>query len=139
MSFTVRVEAPAPIARVYAYLADPRNRPEWQSSLRRIERLSGTGDVGSSWIDVTSAGVRPAMRVTLAEPPVRWAEAGVWRSVTATLDLRLAELGPGRTEVVAEVELVTPGLLAPMGAVLRRLAPSAVRSDLRRAARILAR
>ncbi|MEZ5097856.1 MAG: SRPBCC family protein [Nocardioides sp.] len=56
MPFTVEVVVEASAERAYAYLADPRNRPAWQSSLRRIESLSGEGEAGSTWVDVTAAG-----------------------------------------------------------------------------------
>lgn len=137
MPFTVAVEVAAPPEQAYAYLADPRNRPAWQSSLRRIENLVGTGDAGSTWVDVTSAGVRPRMEVTLSEPPRQWVERGTWRSIRAWLALGFEPLDGGRTRVTAEVELETPGLLAPVGIVLRRLAPPAVRADLERAARLI--
>lgn len=138
MPFTVEVEVAAPVERAYAYLSDPERRPEWQSSLRRIEDLVGTGDAGSTWVDVTTAGVRPRMEVTVSEPPALWVEQGTWRTVRARLALRFEPLPGERTRVTAEVELETPGLLAPLGVVLRRLAPPAVRADLARAARLIA-
>ncbi|MEZ5097857.1 MAG: hypothetical protein R2731_18340 [Nocardioides sp.] len=73
----------------------------------------------------------------MSEPPTLWVERGVWRSIRATLALRLEPLGPDRTRVSAEVELETPGPLAPIGVVLRRLAPPAVRADLQRAAHLI--
>ena len=35
----VSVEFPAPVDVVFAYLADPANRPAWQGSLRRTVEL----------------------------------------------------------------------------------------------------
>ena len=138
MGTVVEVEFPQPPAAVYAYLADPARRPEWQSSLRRIEDLSGGGEVGTTWTDVTTAGVRPRMVVTVAEPPVTWAEDGTWRRIAATLRLDLRPRGAGTT-VRATIDLRAPGLLRPLGWALARLAPLGVRADLRRAATLAGR
>ncbi len=131
---SITVDFPAPVAEVYAYLSDPRNRPAWQSSLRRVEQVSGTGATGTTWYDVTAVGVRPRMLVTEAQPGVSWAETGVWRGIAADLRLDFVPQGAG-TRVVATFEVRTPRLLAPLGVVLQRLAVLGVRSDLRRAAR----
>lgn len=133
---SVTVDVAAPAGEVYAYFADPARRPEWQSSLRRVEDVVGDGGVGTTWTDVTTVGVRPRMTTTLAEPGVAWAETGTWRGVAADLRLDLHPLAAG-TRVVATFELRTPAALAPLGFVLRRLAPLGVRSDLRRAARTI--
>ena len=131
------VDFPASPEVVHAYLAAPGNRPRWQSSLRRVEDVVGDGGPGTTWTDVTAVGVRPRMWVTHDDPPRSWAESGEWRGITA--DLRLDyEPTPGGTRVVATVDVRTPGALAPLGAVLRRLAPLGIRSDLRRAAREVA-
>ena len=122
---------------VHAYLSDPRLRPEWQSSLRRVEDVVGEGRVGTTWTDVTMVGARPRLWVTADEPGRLWAERGEWRGVTAGLRLDLHP-APTGTRVVATVDLGTPRALAPLGALLRGLAPYAVRSDLRRAARLIA-
>jgi uncharacterized protein YndB with AHSA1/START domain len=131
---TVVVDFPVPPEAAYAYLSDPRKRPEWQSSLRRVAGVDGTGDVGTTWRDVTAVGAQPAMRVTEADPPRRWAETGSWRGIEADLTLELHPQVTG-TRVEATFEVRAPGPLAPLGWVLGRLAPLGVRGDLRRAAR----
>lgn len=130
----VTVDFAAPVAEVYEYFVDPTLRPEWQSSLRRVDDVHGDGEVGTTWLDVTSVGVRPRMTTTVADPGLAWAETGTWRGIAADLRLDFHPLAAG-TRVVATFELRTPRLLAPLGFVLRRLAPLGVRSDLRRAAR----
>ncbi len=130
------VDFAAPVADVYAYFVDPARRPEWQSSLRRVDDVRGDGGVGTTWLDVTSVGVKPRMTTTLAEPGVAWAETGVWRGIGADLRLDFHPLAAG-TRVVATFELRTPKVLAPVGFVLRRLAPIGIRGDLQRAARTL--
>lgn len=132
----VTVDVAAPAAEVYAYFADPAKRPDWQSSLRRVEDVAGDGGVGTTWLDVTAVGVRPRMTTTVAEPGVAWAETGTWRGIAADLRLELHPVAAG-TRVVATFELRVPRGLAPVGFVLRRLAPIGVRGDLRRAARAI--
>lgn len=133
---TVSVEVGAPVEDVYAYLTDPARRPEWQSSLRAIADLRGDGGVGTTWRDVTAVGARPRMEITDAQPGRSWAERGTWHEIAATLRLDFAAIPTG-TRVTATVDLTTPPALLPAGWVLRRLAPYALRSDLRRAARQL--
>lgn len=123
----------------YDYLVDPANRAEWQSSLRRVEQVRGPdGVIGQTWIDVTTAGVRPLMELTDAERPHRWSEVGRWRGFGATLTLTFTPVG-SFCDVTPSMSVYASGLLRPIGGLLDRLAPLAVRSDLRRAATILAR
>ncbi len=132
----VEVGFSAPIGVVFDYLSDPARRPEWQGSLRRIEALRGDGRAGTTWRDVTVAGVRPRMEVTEVEPGRTWAEVGRWRGIVASLRLDFAEVPTG-TVVTATVEVTTSLTHRPVGWVLRVLAPYAVRGDLRGAARAL--
>jgi hypothetical protein len=68
--------------------------------------------------------------------PIRWTERGVWRAIRATLTLDFVPVG-GRCRVDATFVVTGRGLARPVGPALTRMAPYAVRSDLRRAARIL--
>jgi uncharacterized protein YndB with AHSA1/START domain len=132
----VAVEFAAPVDVVFGYLSDPARRPEWQGSLRRIEALRGDGSVGTTWRDVTAVGARPRMEVTEVDPGRSWAEVGHWRGIGAGLRLGFAEIPTG-TVVTATVDVTSSLPLRPVGWVVRHLAPYAVRSDLRRAARAL--
>jgi len=131
---------PAEVA--FDYLVDPRNRPEWQSSLRRVELDSGwssrvgTPRVGQTWVDVTSIGARPSMETTLLERPTQWTERGVWRGIEATLTLRFTPAEPGCI-ATAEGSLIARGVGRPLAPLLRRAAALAVPRDLERAAGIL--
>ena len=73
------------------------------------------------------------MATTAFDRPRLWTERGSWRSLDAELTLTF-ERRAGGCAVAAEVSVTG---LGPVGSVLTRLAPYAVRSDLRRAARIL--
>ena len=131
----VRFNVPTEVA--FAYLVDPRNRPAWQSSLRRVEDVTPPEPtVGQTWIDVTSPGLRPAMETTALEPHKLWTERGTWRGITAELTLRFAPTEGGCT-VTAEMSVRGRGLLAPLGPVITALAGLAVPADLKRAAGLL--
>ena len=120
----------------FDYLADPRNRAEWQSSLARVENVDGDVRVGQTWVDVTKPGVRPRMETTELDRPGRWTETGTWRGFTATLTLTFVETATG-CDVEPTMELHGRGLAAPIARMLGLVAPSAVRSDLRHAASML--
>ena len=134
---TATLRYAVPVHEAFTYLADPRNRPEWQSSLRRVELLDeGAPHVGQRWLDHTAVGMAPAMELTVLEPDVVWAETGRWRGIEADLTLRFAPYDGG-CSVEVEFEVRGGGLLRPVGWVASGAGLVAVRSDLRRAGRIL--
>ncbi len=94
--------------------------------------------MGQSWTDLTSAGIKPRMELTDADRPHRWSERGTWRGFAAILTLTFTALGEHHCEVAADMEVRATGLLKPVGVVVNRLAPLAVRDDLKRAAKLLA-
>lgn len=112
----------------FDYLVDPRRRPEWQSSLVRVEDVDGEPRVGQTWTDVTRPGLRPRLETTELDRPHRWTERGTWRFVSATLTLELAATPTG-CDVTATIDV-------PL--LLRLPARLAARGDLRRAAATLA-
>ena len=126
-----------PVHDAFAYLADPRNRPEWQSSLRRVELIDeGDPRIGFRWRDHTAARVVPEMEITELETDVLWAETGRWRAIEADLTLRFAP-HRGGCSVDVEFEVRGEGYLRPVGWAASGAGLFAVRSDLRRAGRIL--
>lgn len=130
----VAFDVPAEVA--FDYLVDPRNRPEWQSSLRRVEILDDEVALGQRWVDVTAPGMRPRMETTALVRPTTWSESGRWGGVEAVLTLRFEPAGAGCL-VEPEFRLSGRGAARLALPVLRLLAAPAVRSDLGRAARIL--
>lgn len=137
MSLTTSVEYAVPVNVVFGYLAEPRNRPEWQSSLRRVDMIDeGSPRVGLRWRDVTAAGIEPEMVITEMEADLLWAETGRWRAIEADLTLRFAPRDGGCTVSVGFGVRGT-GLLRPVGWAATRAGLFAVRSDLRRSARLL--
>jgi uncharacterized protein YndB with AHSA1/START domain len=136
---TTTLRYDVPVHEAFAYLADPRNRPEWQSSLRRVELLDqGEPRVGLRWRDHTAARIVPEMVITELEPDVLWAETGHWRTIEADLTLRFTP-HRGGCDVDVEFEVRGQGYLRPVGLAASRAGLFAVRSDLRRAGRILER
>ena len=130
--FAVRPEV------AFDYLADPANRAAWQSSLLRVEDVSGPVAVGQSWIDVTAARVRPRMETTELDRPRRWSERGTWRGFSAVLTLTFVAVGTDACDVEVDMRLSGRGVARPVAALLGLVSPRAVASDLRRAAAILA-
>ena len=133
----VAVAFAVPREVAFDYLVDPHRRPEWQSSLARVEQVDGEVRAGQTWVDVTRPGLRPRMETTELDRPVRWSERGTWRGFAAVLTLDFAE-APAGCEVTATMQVSGRGATALPARVLGLLAPRAVRADLRRAARLLA-
>lgn len=127
------VDFDVPVEVAFDFLVDPGNRADWQSSLRRVEDVTPAEPaVGQTWTDVTAPGFRPTMETTVLEPHRTWTERGTWRAVTAELTLTFEPHGTG-CQVRAEATVRGP----VVGRVLTALAPYAINSDLKRAARIL--
>lgn len=147
MSTSLRIAAPPRAA--FDYLAEPQNREQWQSSLRAVEMLTeGPTRVGTRWLDRTWVGAAPGLEITAMTPPSAttsagtvgvWSEVGRWRGLTASLTLTFlpAEADPSATDVGVEIDVAGTGLWKLPAVVLRVLARTAVRADLRRAARIM--
>lgn len=138
----VTVHVDAPPADVYDYLVDPRNRPEWQVSLREIRRFAplgdGPGDVGTSWTDITVIpGLHPRMEVVKSRRPERWVEVGQWAFVDAALVLAIESAADDTSTVSARAVFTLPTVLAPILPVLSIVVPPAVRADLDSAARVV--
>jgi hypothetical protein len=128
---TVTFGVPREVA--FDYLVEPRNRPQWQSSLARVEQVTGEPRTGQTWVDVTRLRIRPQMRTTGFDRPTEWSESGVWRGVAADLTLHFDATVRGcRVRYRFRIQA-----LGPLGLLATVLAGPAVRADLRRAARIL--
>jgi hypothetical protein len=146
-SATLRIAAPP--RATFDYLAEPRNRPQWQSSLRAVDMLTdGPTRVGTRWLDRTTVGAAPCLEITAMTPPAAttstvaagvWSEVGHWRGLTASLMLTFVPVAanPGATDLGVRLDIAGTGAWVVPATVLRVLAPPTVRADLRRAARII--
>lgn len=132
---SVRFGVPADVA--FAYLVDPHHRPEWQSSLRRVEDVRpALPAVGQTWVDVTVPGPRPRMETTVLDRPRTWTEVGRWRGIDAELTLDFAPDGAG-CRVTPTFRVTGRGPARPLAWVVDKFAVLAVLPDLCRAARTL--
>ena len=121
----------------FRYLCDPRNRAEWQSSLRSVEvPADEEPHLGQTWRETTSVGVRPQMETTELAPFRVWTERGHWRGVSATLTLHFTDM-VGGCRVRAEGEVSGRGGWALPAGAAGLLASQAIAGDLRKAGRIL--
>jgi hypothetical protein len=138
---SAKIAYDVPVDVAFAYLADPRTRPEWQSSLKSVEMLDdGEPRVGMRWRDHTRPGVVPDMVITELQRGIRWAETGTWRAIEADLVLDFSpRISSERTGclVVASFGVRGRGVLRPVGWAATAAGLLAVRGDLRHAARIL--
>jgi uncharacterized protein YndB with AHSA1/START domain len=133
-----RVDFAVPVEVAFAYLADPRHRPEWQSSLRSVELLDdGEPRVGMRWRDHTAARIVPDMEITVMDPGRVWGEVGNWRAFSALLLLTF-EPTPTGCAVHVQFRVTAGGLLTPFGWLASVGGVLPVRSDVKNAARILA-
>ena len=128
---------------VYDYFAEPRNRPQWQASLRRVEVLDeGEPRAGLRWVDHVVGAPPFRLRITRMDPGELWAETGSSGPFTAygTLLFEDAERDGVAGTRVTMIARVTgrgvAGVLAPFAMVV---AAALIRNDLARAARILGR
>ncbi len=136
-TFTVTIDLPHPPADLFHFLAEPRNRPLWQSSLRTVVDVDeGEPHTGQQWRDVTKVGIRPWMELTELTPYRVISETGTWRGVDGLLTLRFLKTGQG-TRVTAEGRLIGHGPFALAAAVSGRWAPETIRKDLLRASDVL--
>jgi uncharacterized protein YndB with AHSA1/START domain len=132
-SFTVTLDLPHSPDVLFRYLADPRNRPDWQSSLKAVADVDpGEPYEGMQWRDVTKVGIKPHMQLTEIVPYRTLSEVGTWRGVDGLLTLRFLKIGGG-TRLSAEGRVTGRGPFAVAAAVAARWAPSTVKADLERA------
>jgi uncharacterized protein YndB with AHSA1/START domain len=135
--FSLTLELPHPPAALFRFLADPRNRPLWQASLRAVVDVdAGDPAVGMRWRDVTKVGIKPWMEITELTPYRVLSETGTWRGVEGRLTLRFAETERG-TRLTAEGRLIGHGSFRVVTAISGRWAPETIRKDLLRASEAL--
>jgi uncharacterized protein YndB with AHSA1/START domain len=135
--FTVTLELPHPPATLFRFLAEPRNRPLWQSSLRAVTEVDqGEPHRGMQWRDVTRVGIKPWMEITELTPYRVLSETGTWRGVDGLLTLRFVKTRQG-TRVIADGRLIGHGPFALAAAVSGLWAPETIRKDLLRASELL--
>ncbi len=114
----------------FDYLVDPRNRPEWQSSLRRVDVLDEEIAVGQPGSTSLHSECGPQMRTSVLQRPEAWAETGTWRGVEALLLLVFEPRDLG-CRVNARVRVKGRNLWRPLGPLATLAAGVAVPGDLK--------
>jgi uncharacterized protein YndB with AHSA1/START domain len=126
-----------PLAKVFPYLAEPRNRPAWQSTLRRVDMLTeGPLGLGTRWREGAVGFGTSEMEIVAFEPNRIWGERARSPFGEATITLHFVEEAEGApiTRVRVEADIAVPRFLGPAARfVMTRL----FRDDLARAERIL--
>jgi uncharacterized protein YndB with AHSA1/START domain len=136
-TFSINLDLPQVPSELFRFLAEPRNRPLWQSTLRTVTEIDeGEPHPGMQWRDVTKVGIKPWMELTDLVPYRLLAETGTWHGVDGLLTLRFLKISTG-TRVTAEGRLIGRGPFAVAASVSGRWAPETVRKDLLRASQVL--
>jgi uncharacterized protein YndB with AHSA1/START domain len=137
--FETEVLFRAPTEQVWWYLADPRNRPEWQPAIRRLEMLTpGEPALGTRWREHALGSGTATLEIVDFEPCLSWGETAVLGMGEVGIQLRFEAAGRGtRVRVSASLRTTGPRRLLAPG--FRFVIPLLLRADLRRADRILAR
>ncbi len=122
----------------YDYLVDPANRAEWQSSLKARRRRRRPERRRRPDLDRRHQGRRPPADGAHRRRPPRTAgpSAAPGAASPPTLTLTFTPVG-SFCDVDSMVDVQARGLARPFGLVVDRLAPAAIRGDLKRAAAIL--
>lgn len=135
MRFTVSETFDVTREKLFDVIADPRRRPEWQSSLTSVHlKTDGPPGLGTAWYEYLRGGVRFDLEISEFERPARWAERAHGRFADAQLSVRF-EPAPSRTatQLRVEVEVTFKKAARLLSPAVRALMPSALVADLRRA------
>lgn len=128
----------APLVPLFEFLADPRNRQNWQSSIVRLDMESeGEPRVGMKWREHARGLGHFQMEITECVSGVTWAERGT--SSRGTIDLQLkfdATPDPSRTQITLVLDMNLRGLFALVNPVAPSLIWPLMKADLRRAAQL---
>lgn len=124
-------------SELYPYLADPANRPEWQSSIEELEmRTAGPPGVGTRWRERAKGFGTFDMEIAEYEAPTLWSERGTSTRGSMFLRLRFAEAPARKTRLTVEVELDLQGVFRWLQWFAPPVLKPLMRADLHRAARL---
>jgi uncharacterized protein YndB with AHSA1/START domain len=118
---SVSVEVDAPAEPVWAAISDPRNLPQWDRHIARVEGAPVTGlREGTRYVtEMRFMGVRAKIRVQVLEwDPPRRAKFRLRGVLEGTVTSTVEPLGPGRTRLEHVVDYRFKG--GPIGALAAR-------------------
>ena len=131
-----------PVSRVFAAMADVRNRPIWQENTRDVELLTeGAPGLGTRWRETMKGIGTYEAEVVAVERERLWIEAADLEAGRGRIEVRFAPEGEledaTRLAIMVEIGLRgTKKLMEPaLGPMIRRQMPT----DLRRLDALLAR
>lgn len=131
-----------PVSRVFAAMADVRNRPIWQENTRDVELLTdGAPGLGTRWRETMKGIGTYEAEVVAFEPERLWIESADLEAGHGRSEVRFRPEGEreDETRLVIMVEIGLRGtkkLMEPaLGPMIRRQMPS----DLRRLEALLTR
>ena len=127
-----------PPASAFEYFADPRNRPNWQRSLRRVELITaGPPALGTRWREWPLGLGEVELEIVRFERDRVWAEEAQTRLGRLTLVL-VFEPAPTGTRLGVEATLTLPPWASWADRAVAPLVRREIEGDLQRAARALA-
>ena len=123
---------------VFRYLADPRNRPEWQSSLMSVRLDDGDAEprVGLTWTETTVIGMRAHLEITELVPYRVLGESARMGGIDGTLVVRF-KARPGGCRLEVQGAMSAGGLMRYAATAAAKVAGRVAVSDLKRAGRVL--
>ncbi len=131
-----------PVSRVFAAMADVRNRPIWQENTRDVELLTeGAPGLGTRWRETMKGIGTYEAEVVAFEPERLWIETADLEAGRGRIEVRFAPEGDledaTRLAIMIEIGLRgTKRLMEPaLGPMIRRQMPT----DLQRLDALLAR
>ncbi|MEX2202911.1 MAG: SRPBCC family protein [Actinomycetota bacterium] len=118
---TISVEVDAPAERVWEATSDPRNLPQWDRHIVRVEGVPATGlREGTRYVtEMRFMGVRAKIRVQVLEwDPPRRAKFQLRGVLEGTVTSTVEPLGPDRSRLEHIVDYRFKG--GPIGALAAR-------------------
>lgn len=123
MKITSEITIARPRARVIELITDPRNTPEWQPGIKRIELLSGIQDeVGARSrviFEFSGMQIEVVETVVQRQVPDLIASSFEARGVKNTVVNRFYDMGAGQTRWVMDNTLQFGGAMALVGVFVR--------------------
>lgn len=123
MKITSEITIARPRARVIELITDPRNTPEWQPGIKRIELLSGIQDeVGARSrviFEFSGMQIEVVETVVQRQVPDLIVSSFEARGVKNTVVNRFYDMGAGQTRWVMDNTLQFGGAMALVGVFVR--------------------
>jgi uncharacterized protein YndB with AHSA1/START domain len=135
MTFTLELDIAAAPAEVFSFVADFANTPQWYSAVQRVERLHGSGDVGTEYTvhrRLPGGAVVNRMEVTSYVDGQEITLASVSGPTPFTYRYRV-ESAPKGARLLLEGTISAAGLSGPgrlLGPVTERLFKRGMRDNL---------